>query len=364
MHPTGVGERHAADRVELREIFRGQLDVGRAEVAGELLGTLRADDHARDRGLGQHPRQRDLSDGGLVPGGDLAQGVDDVEAAGGHWALRFAPGEGGADVKVGVLLAGECWITAEGAEPVHLATGDCYMLLSGRPYMVASDLETEPVNGYPVFAPVWSGTVYYNTSPTEPGRTILVGGAVHFGDTTAALLLESLPPIARIAPDSHRAQVLRPTLQMLADETAIDSPGSMTMREQLTLILFVQMLRTLLLSGTPTGWLGALNDPSIGAALTLIHKEPARRWTVADLAAAANMSPSAFAQRFRNLIGLPPLDYLARWRMQSAVRVLRTTDRTVASIAAGFGYASESAFSNAFKRVTGRSPSHFRRQSA
>lgn len=295
---------------------------------------------------------------------DLRAALPSRFEAGGRWALRFAHGEGGADVKVGVVLAGECWITAEGAEPVHLSTGDCYMLLSRRSYVVGSDLETESVDGYTVFESVWPDTVYYNTGPDDPDRTVLVGGAVHFDDTTAALLLESLPRIARIAPDSQRAQVLRPTLQMLADETARDSPGSITMREQLTLILFVQMLRTLLLSDTPAGWLGALNDNSIGTALTLIHKEPARRWTVADLAATAHMSRSAFAERFRNLVGLPPLDYLARWRMQSAVRVLRTTDRTVASIAAEFGYASESAFSNAFKRVTGQPPSHFRRQSA
>ena len=137
------------------------------------------------------------------------------------------------------------------------------------------------------------------------------------------------------------------------------------MRKQLTHILFVQVLRTLLTprgpaSGVAPGWLGALSDHQVGAALTLLHEQPARRWTVADLAAAVSMSRSSFAMRFRTLVGLPPLDYLVRWRIQTAARALRFTDRTVAAIGADLGYTSESAFSNAFKRVLGQTPSRYR----
>jgi AraC-like DNA-binding protein len=170
----------------------------------------------------------------------------------------------------------------------------------------------------------------------------------------------------RIAADSHRARVLQPILQLLGDETSGDSPGSAAMRVQLTQILFVQALRTLLIPGNQgggrvSGWLGALGDDCIGGALALIHREPARRWTVAELATEVGLSRSSFAQRFRELVGLPPVDYLVRWRIQSAARILRSSDRTVASVAAQFGYTSESAFSNAFKRVTGQSPARHRR---
>jgi AraC-like DNA-binding protein len=279
--------------------------------------------------------------------------------AGGHWALSFQGG--GQHVKVGAILAGRCWVIAEGAEPVLLGPGDGYLLASARPYCFASDLDTEPVDGYEVFVGVWPGTVRYNVDAGD--RTVTVGGAVTFDDTTAALLLDHLPPCVRISADSHRAQVLRPMLELLGEESAGDEPGSTAMREQLTQILFVQALRTLLISGESgelPGWLRALTDESIGTALALIHRQPARRWTVAELASAADMSRSTFALRFKAMVGLPPLDYLARWRIRSAARALRSSDRTVGSVATQFGYSSESAFSNAFKRMVGHPPARHR----
>jgi AraC-like DNA-binding protein len=283
--------------------------------------------------------------------------------AGGRWSLRF---KGYQHLKVGAVLAGRCWLIPQDAEPVLLRAGDCYLLDCGRPYVSASDLETEPTDGHVVFADSPPGVVRYNvTDGEEP--TVLAGGAVTFDDTTAALLLDHLPPAVRIRSDSRRAKALPPILELLGEETASDGPGSATMREQLTRILFVQALRTLLRSGDPgelPGWLRALTDESIGTALALIHREPARRWTVAELAFAAGMSRSTFALRFKTLVGLPPLDYLARWRIRSAARMLRTSDRTVGSVATAFGYSSESAFSNAFKRMTGHPPARHRRLAA
>jgi AraC-like DNA-binding protein len=282
--------------------------------------------------------------------------------AGGRWALR-SPGN--QHLNLGAVLAGQCWLTAEGSEPIHLRAGDCYLLNSSRPYQAGSDLETEPADGVAVFTGIWPDTVYYNTSRDDPDRCIVVGGAVSLNDTGGALLLHSLPPCVRIPADTHRARVLQPILQLLRDETSSQSPGSAAMTVQLTQILFVQALRTLLIPGDRpgggvSGWLWALGDDCIGAALTLIHKEPARRWTVAELAVAVGMSRSAFAQRFRALVGLPPMDYLVRWRIHSAAHLLRSSDRTVASVAAEFGYTSESSFSNTFKRVTGHPPARHR----
>lgn len=124
---------------------------------------------------------------------------------------------------------------------------------------------------------------YYQTTPDDPARTILISGSLSFDDT--ALLLDSLPPVARIAVGSYPATVVGPTL-------------------------------------------------------THLHSQPARRWTVADLAAAVIMSRSSFAMRFRTLVGLPPLDYLVRWRLQIAARALRGADRTVADIGSELGYTS------------------------
>ena len=305
--------------------------------------------------------------------------------AGGRWALSF-PGH--QHLKIGAVVAGQCWLIPDQAAPQHLAAGDCYLLVSSHPYTAASDDPGSPVPGSPVPAsPIpastvlpspWPTPAYYQTTPDDPGRTILISGSLSFDDTAAALLLDRLPPVSRIAAGSAQAGVVAPALQLLAAETAGTAPGSDLMRQQLTCILFIQVLRALLETGqTPgaapgeppgdasgpasPGWLAALRDPQIGAALTLIHQEPARRWTVAELASAASLSRSSFALRFRALVGLPPLDYLVRWRMQLAARALRSTTRTVAAIGASLGYSSESAFSNAFKRVRGQPPSRYRR---
>jgi AraC-like DNA-binding protein len=285
--------------------------------------------------------------------------------AGGRWALSF-PGH--QHLKIGAVVAGQCWLVPDQAAPQPLAAGDCYLLVSSHPYTAASDDPAssgnplKPVPASTVLPSPWPTPAYYQTTPDDPGRTILISGSLSFDDTAAALLLDRLPPVSRIAAASPQASVVAPALQLLAAETAGTAPGSDLMRQQLTCILFVQVLRALLETGEASpGWLAALRDPQIGAALTLIHQEPARRWTVAELAAAASLSRSSFALRFRTLVGLPPLDYLVRWRIQLAARALRSTDRTVAAIGASLGYSSESAFSNAFKRVRGQPPSRYRR---
>ncbi|MEW9534508.1 AraC family transcriptional regulator [Microbispora sp. NPDC049125] len=277
----------------------------------------------------------------------------------GRWALRF---QGYRHIKVGAAVSGSCLITVDGTPAVTLSEGDCYLLTGGRPYEVADGPDAEPVDGHDVYlrAPD-PRNVRYGTAGPDAARTVLVGGSITLDDTSAALLLDCLPPIARVPSGSPQARVLRPLLAMLADEATGEPLGAEIMNENLTRILFVQTLRAHLAGARDVpGWLGALNDPQIGAALALMHQQATRRWTVASLAGQVGLSRSAFAQRFRSLVGLPPLDYLTHWRIRSAARALRTGDRTVASVAAEWGYASESAFSNAFKRVTGHPPSRYR----
>jgi AraC-like DNA-binding protein len=279
--------------------------------------------------------------------------------AAGDWALEFG---GYADIKVGAILKGTCWVTAEGCEPLQLATGDCYLVASARGFGATSDPSLEPVDGVAVFENGgYPDTVRYNTTAGAPNQTVIVGGAVNFDETTASLLLDHLPTTVRICADSKPAAALRPLLELLGEEFAHAEPGAANVRDQLTKVLFVQALRAMIASDNrPSGWLGALADPSIGPALELLHREPARRWTVAELAEKVSMSRSTFALRFKTLVGMSPLDYLAHWRIQAAGRALRSTDRTVFSIATEFGYGSESAFSTAFKRVTGQSPAKYR----
>lgn len=111
-----------------------------------------------------------------------------------------------------------------------------------------------------------------------------------------------------------------------------------------------------------TGWLGALQDKEIGRALALIHRDPARDWTVASLASELALSRSAFAARFTELVGEPAIRYVTRWRMQVAQSVLETEIVTVAELADRLGYKSEAAFARAFKRVTGTPPGAIKRR--
>lgn len=113
----------------------------------------------------------------------------------------------------------------------------------------------------------------------------------------------------------------------------------------------------------PIGWLRLLTDAPLAPALRLIHEQPGKRWGLAELARAANMSRTSFAERFRAVAGAPPLTYLSRWRMVLAQRALRDPDIRVGALAAQLGYGSESAFSTAFKREVGESPLHYRRRS-
>jgi AraC-like DNA-binding protein len=276
--------------------------------------------------------------------------------AGGTWALHFAAYR---HVKFGAVLAGSCWLCVDGNElPVRLGAGDCYLLTNGLPYRIGSDLETEAVDGGPVFAQAVNGTVRYGTGE----GTSLIGGRFAFDETNARLLLDSLPPVIHIRAGSDPAAVLRSMLHLLANETSTLQFGAPLMADRLAHVLFIQALRAFVATETrlPAGWLGALADPKIGAALRLMHGEVARRWTLPELAEAVGMSRSSFALRFKTLVGLAPLDYLLRWRMQLAGQALRSDDRSVSSIAFELGYTFESAFSTAFKRVMGCAPKQYR----
>lgn len=312
-----------------------------------------------------------------------------LDAAGG-WALRFEVRE---HIKIGAVLTGSCWIGADGAPPVRLEAGDCFLLAARESFELRGDLA----------APLRGGERIYEASPSRIvrldgddcegegegdgadglARTCVIGGSVNFLDSTVALLLSGLPPIAAIRAATPQARAIQPLFGLFLDEVSAVRLGASAMSERLTEMLFIQAMRALvepLPSTTPStlpttppetapappgapllGWLGALGDPQIGGALLLMHQQTARPWTVAALGDAVGMSRAGFAARFRQLVGMPPLVYLQRWRILAAGRELRRGERTVASVAAECGYASESAFSNAFKRVTGVSPARYGR---
>jgi AraC-like DNA-binding protein len=189
----------------------------------------------------------------------------------------------------------------------------------------------------------------------------LIAGRFIYGDD-ARLLLDSLPPVLRVSANSEQAAVLRWCLDRLAREYASPLQGAALMTEHLAQMMLVQILRLYQSSmGThTTGWLGALTDPRLAPVLREIHAAPARRWTLSEMAGVASQSRSTFALHFKQRVGLAPQEYLTRWRMHLAVQALKASDNSVSTIGQSLGYQSDSAFSNAFKRVMACSPREYR----
>jgi AraC-like DNA-binding protein len=271
-----------------------------------------------------------------------------LEAAG-DWALAF---DGRMRLKFVAVTRGRCWLLLPDHSPQALMEGDV-VLISDTRYSVASDPSVEPIDGMPLYASRGHDVVRLGCGD----ETSLIGGGSGFADGSAAFVLDALPKFLRVDPTSSTAQAVARTLDALRTELAQAELGGSLVAERLAEILVIAAVRAFV-STSPTtslGWITALADPRIGKALRLLHANVAHRWTVPMLASEVGMSRSAFAQRFTERVGQPPLDYLTRWRMVLAKRKL-TEGYTVAAVAVAVGYNSQSAFAHAFKRTLGRTP--------
>ena len=190
---------------------------------------------------------------------------------------------------------------------------------------------------------------------------VVVGGRVDLNPAGRALLLEALPAVGHVRASAAAATSLRGSLDRLFDEVTGNRIGSAFAIRQYGQLLLLEVLRAYVSQAElPPGWLRVLTDERLRPALSLMHAEPGKPWQLEELARAAAMSRTSFAERFRTIAGVPPLTYLSRWRMLLAQRALRDGDVRVGSLAADLGYASDSAFSTAFKREVGESPLRYR----
>ena len=194
--------------------------------------------------------------------------------------------------------------------------------------------------------------------------TTLICGAVRFDHPVARNLVGILPQTIFIeASDGPRATWMHGVFKLMATEAREFQPGGEAVITRLADVLVIQAIRAWIETAPAarTGWLGALQDHQIGRALTLVHRDPARAWTVASLARELALSRSAFAARFTRLVNEPAMQYVTRWRMQIAQHALETEGATVAQLAGRLGYKSEAAFARAFKRVMGVPPGAVKR---
>lgn len=280
----------------------------------------------------------------------------------GAWAFSFPAYT---HVKFGGVLEGEFFLWVPGySAPLRLREGDFYVLTDGQAFCSASDPSIPPVDGPPFYRSIRSadGVVRVRgDNPDDcPGVSLASGRFTFEGDVTE-ILLRHLPPVIHLRATDIGTTALALLLALLNDETSDMLPGSQVARSSLAALVLVHVLRSFLKVNKPqAGWLGALSDPKIGSALSLMHAQPQQRWTVDQLASEAGMSRTAFANHFRRQVGSTPLDYLNRWRMTLARNALRYSNASLAEIADTIGYLSDTAFSIAFKRATGLSPGRFR----
>jgi AraC-like DNA-binding protein len=292
----------------------------------------------------------------LKPRSQLCAGLD----AAGPWSFLFPAHEG---IKFTAVLRGTCWGIAEGRDqPIRFDEGDCFLLNSGRRFVLASDPALPPGDSEAVIEAAARDDIAIHNGG---GEVFLISGRFAFSSRHAPVLFEALPSIIHVPRASAQAEVLRWSLDQLGSELRHPQPGGTLVSVYLVHLMLVQVMRLHLVSASadlPTGWFRALSDQRISSAVGAIHAEPARRWTLEELARIAGVSRTIFALRFKSLVGMTAMNYLTRWRMLIAADRLRGSDEGIASIAFSLGYESESAFSTAFKRTMLSSPTQYRRQ--
>ena len=274
------------------------------------------------------------------------------------------------------VARGSCWAGITGEPPVHLDEGDVVLFPQGDAHVISSAPGMRARREDLGFAPRPAQLPFALTADAE-GITALRldgGGRDHTTVVCGFLacdarpfnpLLSSLPRVLRMpGVVSGRATLIAQLLDTAVEESNNRRPGGEAVLERMSEMMFVEVLRRYLdtLPAGQTGWLAGMRDQGVGRALSLLHERPGESWTLETLGEACGLSRSVLYERFTQLLGVPPIQYLAQWRMQLAAGRLRDSDAKVIEIALDVGYESEAAFARAFKRMVGATPGAWRRR--
>jgi AraC-like DNA-binding protein len=258
------------------------------------------------------------------------------------------------------VTEGACYASVIGGETFQLQAGEVVVFTNGDPHVMASrpGMRGEAISAE-AFAAMEGGLPFVlKYGPEGPPTARLVCGFLACDAEAFNPLLDNLPPVI-VAGGEDDAGWLGQFARVAAAEMAGGRAGSASVLAKLSELMFIAVVRRHIETMPPqrAGWLAGLRDPAVGRALALLHGAPAHPWTMQELAAKAALSRSALYDRFADLVGTPPLHYLAQWRMQIAIGMLRRGDAGMAEIAASIGYGSEAAFSRAFRKMMGAPPS-------
>ncbi len=273
----------------------------------------------------------------------------------GAWALMFPSAS---CLRCFAIESGRCWLRLSGGgDTLALQSGDVVLLNGRHEVCLFSCANAEPIEAMALLSSVPVGEI---TTLNGGGETLGLGGFFALDGAGAEILFAALPPLIHVGSDSSRL-ALHAGVKRLMDELSRPRPGGALLASHLAQALLVEALRAHLESGTSgRGWLAALSDPALSRAISAMHGEIARRWTVSALAITAGMSRSRFAERFERVTGETPIGYLTRWRMVVAADRLTRPGSSLADVAVSVGYESESAFGATFRRLTGCSPRRYR----
>jgi AraC-like DNA-binding protein len=264
-----------------------------------------------------------------------------------------------------LFVRGDGWGHAVGSEPIRLREGDLIVFPQGDAHVLSSapGMRQRPdVSAFDRVTPERPVTLRIGGEGTERARILCC--FLGCDERPFNPLLAALPHMIHLSARSpHATEWLASLMRIAAQESGSERPGSANVLARVAELMFVETVRRHIetLPAAETGWLAGLRDPLIAQALAALHGAPREKWTVDSLARVAGTSRSVLAERFAEIVGQPPMQYLALWRMQLASRLL-ADGNTVAATAAAVGYDSEAAFSRAFKKGMGKSPAEWRRR--
>jgi AraC-like DNA-binding protein len=276
------------------------------------------------------------------------------------WSMRIMDD---APLTLVAVVRGSAWISHDGGGAERVREGEVAIVCGPGHYTVADDPGTAPqiaihpgqicrtIDGEEIYQDMDLGVRTWGNDPD--GETVLLTGTYQFEGEVSRRLLRALPPLLSMP------SVL---ISLLAQEIGRDDPGQEVVLDRMLDLLLIHTLRAWFArpESRAPAWYQADGDPVVGRALKMIHNHPAHPWTVASLADRVGVSRAAFARRFHDLVGEPPMTFLTGWRLALAADLLRESDATIGSVAEQVGYGSAFALSTAFKRVRGMSPQQYR----
>lgn len=272
----------------------------------------------------------------------------------GDWGIDSG---GKAQGEFHIVVRGQAWVMLPDQSPRLLSSGDVVLIPRGDAHRISASPQAPVVAGAELVAELHDGINRFGEG--APGVTLLCGNFQYHNP--AHPLLASLPQLIHLEErQSPLMAGLRHLVVGLAGELQQNPLGAALIRDRLTEVLIIQLLRLYIHQQPDRPFLSAFNDRQVAQALALMHEQIAENWTVESLAREVGMSRSAFSTRFQQQVGDTPMNYLLHWRMQQAVLMLEAGERSIFAIASQLGYSSEAAFRKAFRRVVGVPPGQVR----